>query len=241
MTSSFKPLGKQLMTKEQAEQLKQITIDYDIDVYAYGLRTNFMTKTFEGSKRLFELADSIELLKNLCPCGEPAIVNARYDGETGDILSDGPEVENGGNERYIGLCYKCWKNGNVKDKIRELEHHRKHLKLTHEHIGQARKDLYIDFDGVILDTIPVIYKLFRENGIDSKDYERGYRYLIDADWESIINNTPEINESINNIKKLLASSLYNLSITVKGHPSSISLENLIPMQPLLTHSLRVPE
>jgi thymidine kinase len=196
----------ELLTSDQAEQLKQIVVEYKIDIYAYGLRTNFMTYAFEGSKRVFELADSITTLENLCPCGEPAIFNSRYDAKTGNILYEGPEIEIGGNERYIGLCYKCYHQGNVKDKLEALEKNRHRLSK------KEKKNLYIDFDGVILDTIPVIYKLFEENGISNKDPISSFNYLVDADWQSIIYNTPEINDSVSNLKKIINSNLYNVYI-----------------------------
>jgi thymidine kinase len=63
---------------------------------------------FEGSKRLFEIADSITEIKSVCTCGRKAEVNARI--HDGKIIKEGAQVFIGGNESYIGLCYKCWKN-----------------------------------------------------------------------------------------------------------------------------------
>ena len=80
----------------------------DINVICYGLRTDFKTEFFEGSKRLMEIADDIEEIKISCGCGRKAIVNARID-ELGQIVTDGEQIEIGGNERYVSLCRKCYK------------------------------------------------------------------------------------------------------------------------------------
>src|SRR5690625_3383976 len=66
----------QFCTANQANQLKQIA-ENDISVFVYGLRTNFKSELFEGSKRLFEIADSITEIKSICHCGSKAIINAR--------------------------------------------------------------------------------------------------------------------------------------------------------------------
>ncbi|MNW56250.1 Thymidine kinase [compost metagenome] len=66
----------QFCTKGQVEQLKLIAETHS-PVFAYGLRTNFKSELFEGSKRLFELADSITEIKSICHCGNKAIINAR--------------------------------------------------------------------------------------------------------------------------------------------------------------------
>ncbi len=102
----------QFLTKNQIDYLKNITIDYNIPVFCYGLRTDFQSHLFEGSKRLFEIADSITELKSICHCGNKAIINARHDGEK--IIYQGDQVDLGGNEKYIGLCYDCWQKGKIK-------------------------------------------------------------------------------------------------------------------------------
>jgi len=75
-----------------------------------------------------------------------------------------------------------------------------------------KKDLYIDFDGVILDTISIIYDLMEENKINKKDFLESYNFIAKLDWEYIINNAKEINNSSLSILKLLRSELYNLYI-----------------------------
>ena len=97
----------QFLTEEQVNQLKYIAEYKDIPVLCFGLRSDFRTKMFSGSKRLFEIADSINEIKSICKCGKKAIVNARFDAN-GDVLTDGSQIEIGGNERYESMCWKCW-------------------------------------------------------------------------------------------------------------------------------------
>jgi thymidine kinase len=73
------------------------------------LRTDFLTHLFEGSRRLFEVADSISEIKTICSCGKKAIVNARIDGE-GKIVTEGGQILLGGNDSYVAMCHSCWKN-----------------------------------------------------------------------------------------------------------------------------------
>ena len=98
----------QFLTPEQIEQLRDIVDNYNVPVFCFGLRTDFRTKLFPGSARLFELADSISELKTVCTCGGKAMVNARIDGE-GNIVTEGAQIMLGGNESYRPMCYKCWK------------------------------------------------------------------------------------------------------------------------------------
>lgn len=98
----------QFFTAEQIDDLRYIVDNYDIPVLCFGLRTDFRTKLFPGSLRLFEVADSISEIKTICSCGNKAIVNARVDSEN-NVLSEGEQVFIGGNESYIAMCHKCWK------------------------------------------------------------------------------------------------------------------------------------
>lgn len=97
----------QFLTEEQVDQLGRIVIDFDIPVLCFGLRTDFRTRMFPGSKRLFEIAESISEIKTICECGRKATVNARID-ENGNVLTEGEQVFIGGNESYVAMCYKCW-------------------------------------------------------------------------------------------------------------------------------------
>ncbi len=98
----------QFFTAEQIDELRYIVDHYEIPVLCFGLRTDFMTKLFPGSLRLFEVADSISEIKTICSCGSKAIVNARIDRE-GHVISQGEQVFIGGNESYIAMCHRCWR------------------------------------------------------------------------------------------------------------------------------------
>ena len=108
----------QFLTEKQVDELGQVVDCLDIDVMCYGLRTDFLTKSFEGSKRLFEIADSLEEVKSHCSCGNKAMMNARFT-ENGSIVLQGNQIEIGGNDRYTPLCRKCY-NKEVQ-KIKQLE------------------------------------------------------------------------------------------------------------------------
>ncbi len=102
----------QFLTGAQVEELKNLTVDCDMPVLCYGLRTDFSTHMFEGSARLLELAESVVEIKSICHCGAKATVNARFN-ENG-IIREGPQVVIGGNEQYTPLCYRCWREGRLK-------------------------------------------------------------------------------------------------------------------------------
>lgn len=95
----------QFCTKEQIEELKSLT--KIVPVFCYGLKTDFQTNLFEGSKRLLEIADSITEIKSVCECGKKAIINARFKG--GKICISGEQVDIGGDEKYRPICYDCYK------------------------------------------------------------------------------------------------------------------------------------
>lgn len=97
----------QFLTSIQVEELRELVDTQGILVYCYGLRTDFTTKMFEGSKRLFEIADRIEEIKTVCKCGRPAIVNARF--INGKITNQGEQICIGGDDLYKPMCFHCWK------------------------------------------------------------------------------------------------------------------------------------
>ena len=98
----------QFFTKEQIDDLRLIVDDYDIPVLCFGLRTDFLCDLFEGSRRLFEVADSIAEIKTICECGSKATVNARLDANM-NVVTEGSQVMIGGNESYVAMCHKCWR------------------------------------------------------------------------------------------------------------------------------------
>ena len=97
----------QFFTSSQIDALRNIVDELDIPVLCYGLRTDFLTHTFEGSRRLFEVADSITEIKTICTCGKKAIVNARIDGN-GKVVTEGGQILLGGNDSYVAMCHSCW-------------------------------------------------------------------------------------------------------------------------------------
>lgn len=98
----------QFLTTEQIEQLRAIVDDFNINVLCYGLRTDFQTNLFEGSKRLFELADDIDEMKISCSCGRKAIFNARFN-ENGELVTSGEQILIGGEDKYKPMCSKCYR------------------------------------------------------------------------------------------------------------------------------------
>ena len=99
----------QFMTERQIEQLRSIVDEQSIPVICFGLRTDFLTRLFPGSRRLMELADCIEEIKTMCDCGSKATVNARI--SDGYIVTEGAQVVLGGNDSYIAMCHRCYIQG----------------------------------------------------------------------------------------------------------------------------------
>lgn len=97
----------QFLTTKQVDELAEIVDNLSISVICYGLRTDFQTHLFDGSKRLFEIADTIEEIKSSCYCNRKTIFNARIDSNR-NIVTNGNQVEVGGDERYVALCRKCF-------------------------------------------------------------------------------------------------------------------------------------
>ncbi len=97
----------QFLSEAQVDQLSLLVIDYDIPVLCFGLRVDFRTKMFPGSKRLMEIADSITEIKTICSCGRKATVNVRLD-SSGRIVTEGEQILIGGNDRYTAMCYQCF-------------------------------------------------------------------------------------------------------------------------------------
>jgi len=97
----------QFLTREQVDQALKIAVLDGIPVLAYGIRTDFLTNSFPGSLRLFELAHSIEELKTVCRCGRKAVFNARID--NGHFVFEGSQVAiDGVDTSYESLCAGCY-------------------------------------------------------------------------------------------------------------------------------------
>lgn len=93
----------QFLTPPQVDQLADIVDRLDIPVLCYGLRTDFQAKLFPGSAALLGLADTLSELKTICHCGRKATMNLRV-GPDGRAVKEGAQVEIGGNDRYVAMC-----------------------------------------------------------------------------------------------------------------------------------------
>ncbi|HIA96252.1 MAG TPA: thymidine kinase [Gammaproteobacteria bacterium] len=93
----------QFLKKKQVAQLGRIVDELDIAVLAFGIRTDFQGELFEGSKYLLAWADNLKEIKTVCWCGRKATMVVRLDSK-GNILSEGQQLEIGGNEKYVPLC-----------------------------------------------------------------------------------------------------------------------------------------
>jgi thymidine kinase len=103
----------QFLTKEQVFQLGEVTDKLNIPVLAYGLRTDFQGEPFEGSKYLLSWSDNLKELKAICDCGTKATMVIRLD-EAGNAVTQGSQVEIGGNDRYVSMCRKHFKENYFK-------------------------------------------------------------------------------------------------------------------------------
>ena len=109
----------QFFTERQIDELREIVDAYNLPVMCFGLRTDFQTRLFPGSRRLMEVADSILEIKTICDCGAKATVNARIDGK-GHIVTEGAQVFLGGNDSYIAMCHKCYTRGIRENRVIRL-------------------------------------------------------------------------------------------------------------------------
>lgn len=98
----------QFLTRDQVFALGEVTDRLGIPVLAYGLRTDFQGEPFEGSKYLLAWSDNLNELKAICHCGSKATMVVRLDGE-GNVVTEGSQVEIGGNDRYVSMCRKHFK------------------------------------------------------------------------------------------------------------------------------------
>ena len=98
----------QFLTKQQVDQLCEAVDDLNLPVMAYGLRNDFQGKLFEGSAALFAKADEIRETRTICHCGKKATHVLRKDA-SGKPTLDGETVQIGGNDTYVSLCRKHWR------------------------------------------------------------------------------------------------------------------------------------
>ncbi len=102
----------QFLTQKQVTQLGQIVDDLDIPVLAFGIRTDFQGNLFEGSKYLLAWADNLKEIKTVCHCGRKATMVLRVD-DKGQVVTDGTQIEIGGEERYVSVCRKHFYEKNI--------------------------------------------------------------------------------------------------------------------------------
>ncbi len=98
----------QFLTRQQVFELGEITDQMEIPVLAFGIRTDFQGEPFEGSKYLLAWADNLKELKAICHCGKKATMVIRMDAQ-GNTVTEGAQVEIGGNDRYISMCRRHFK------------------------------------------------------------------------------------------------------------------------------------
>lgn len=106
----------QFLQPWQVDELNIIAKEQNISVICYGLRTDFKTNLFPGSKRLFEIADRVIELEKECTCGNKATISAKF--VNGKLVTEGDQIDIGGDEKYKAMCYTCWKKlkrGNTND------------------------------------------------------------------------------------------------------------------------------
>ena len=97
----------QFLPPDQVWQLASISDDFGIPVMCYGLRTDFKGNLFPGSATMLAIADDVREIRTLCWCGRKATMTMRFDAE-GKAITDGNQVDVGGNEKYISLCRRHW-------------------------------------------------------------------------------------------------------------------------------------
>ncbi len=98
----------QFLTPDQVWQLARVADDLAVPVMAYGLRVDFQGQLFPGSATLLALADSLREVRTICHCGRKATMVVRKD-DQGNVLTEGAQVQIGGNETYVSLCRKHWR------------------------------------------------------------------------------------------------------------------------------------
>ncbi|MBM3606383.1 MAG: thymidine kinase [Alphaproteobacteria bacterium] len=98
----------QFLTEPQVWQLACVADDLDIPVMCYGLRVDFRGALFPGSAALLALADDLREVRTICHCGRKATMVIRRD-EQGQVITEGAQVQVGGNETYVSLCRRHWR------------------------------------------------------------------------------------------------------------------------------------
>ena len=100
----------QFLNEKQVIQLHKLAHSTKTPVICYGLRSDFIGNAFPGSRALLTLADDLEEMKTICRCGRKATMNVRLDAD-GRRVTQGEQIEIGGNDRYEAVCPKRWYTG----------------------------------------------------------------------------------------------------------------------------------
>lgn len=103
----------QFLKKHHIEQLTEIVDVYNVPVICYGLKADYKNEPFEGSSYLLSMCDTIDEIKSVCWCGKKATVNSRI--LNNNVIKVGNQIQIGGNESYIALCRKHYKQGKIKN------------------------------------------------------------------------------------------------------------------------------
>lgn len=98
----------QFLSVDQVWQLSVVVDQLNIPVMCYGLRTDFRGQLFPGSAVLLAVADTLREIRTICHCGRKATMVTRLT-ETGETVTDGAQIEIGGNDKYVSLCRVHWK------------------------------------------------------------------------------------------------------------------------------------
>ena len=101
----------QFLQSWQVDELNAIAKDLDSPVFCYGLRTDFRTRAFTGSQRLFEISDRLIELEAFCECGSKAVFTGKF--IDGKLITFGNPIDIGGDEKYKAMCYQCWRNAKL--------------------------------------------------------------------------------------------------------------------------------
>ena len=102
----------QFLTQIQVSQLGKVVDELDIPVLTFGIRTDFQGNLFEGSKYLLAWADNLKEIKTVCHCGRKATMVLRLNAK-GEVVSDGTQIEIGGEEKYVSVCRKHFIEKNI--------------------------------------------------------------------------------------------------------------------------------
>ena len=102
----------QFLTQIQVRQLGKVVDELDIPVLTFGIRTDFQGNLFEGSKYLLAWADNLKEIKTVCHCGRKATMVLRLNAK-GEVVSDGTQIEIGGEEKYVSVCRKHFIEKNI--------------------------------------------------------------------------------------------------------------------------------